>query len=239
VIEEVDNLNWDFTSQDDYRRWIEDESQGKFSFKVGVFDSKRASFDQYGFFFKNFIPDPPTSKKEHAKTSVLGEHLHHCVNLNAEHLFERPKEFLRQGDILEHQEGLPQVATSPSHWMVVSQTCAIANDFYNTLVPVYNEECLLENLVKLGLGTPISTIRQNKKIRLVWFPPTNLLSYDSGLVLDLAQSQTIQKSVLIKFSPILSFSFPGNAYMCCRLAIYQFRDVENWDDQRTTKLISQ
>ena len=231
----MDYSNWEFESLDDYRRWIKDESQGKFSFKVGVFDStKRACFDKHGFFFKNFIPAPPTSKKEQAKTSILGEHLHHCINLNAEHLFEAPKEFLRQGYIFVHQDGLPQSANLPSHWMVVSQTCTVANDLYCTLAPVYSEECLLENLSELGLGTPISAIRQNKKARLVWFPPTNLLPDGSGLVLDLAQSYTIKSSELKKFSPILSFSFPGNAYMCCRLAIYQFRDVENWDDQRTT-----
>jgi hypothetical protein len=54
------------------------------------------------------------------------------------------------------------------------------------LAPVYSDESLQANLAGLGLSSPISTIRQNKKARLVWFPPTNLLPEEFGLVSDLA-----------------------------------------------------
>lgn len=236
----MDNSDWDFSSLEEYREWIEKKNKGKFSFKVGVFETAtRACFDQHGFFFNDFIPDPPTSRKEVAKSSILGVHTHHCVNLNAEHLFEDPKGFFRQGDIFLHQDGLPKAAVLPCFWMVMSHTCTISNEKYCTLAPVYTEESLKNNLDTLGLKTPLSAIRQNKKSRLVWFPPTNLLETESGFVVDLAQSHSIETIQLKSSNRKLSFTFPGNAYLCCRFAIYQFRDVANWDDERKTLSSSQ
>jgi len=51
----------DFSTLADYQRWVEagGNRQNKFTFKVGVFDKHRFSFDQLGHFFHAFVPDPP------------------------------------------------------------------------------------------------------------------------------------------------------------------------------------
>jgi hypothetical protein len=155
--------------------------------------------------------------------------------LNAENLYENPKNFARQGDIFINQEGMPQPAIVPSHWMLMSHTCNVTNDIFCTISHVYEESYFLERLKDLGLGMPLSAIRQNKKARIVWLPPSNYMPEDySGLVVDLAQSYTMLSAEISKILPFLSLSFPGHAYLFCRQALYQFRDVEKWDDGRTT-----
>ena len=232
-----DWLRFDYLHQ--YKQWIESQGTGKFPFMVGVFNERRFGFDQSGYFFSRFTPEHPQSKKELPVSSVLGEHTYRSLLLSAEHLFEEPVEFIRQGDMLHHMPnvGLPEIEVPPTHWVVSSQTCTIANDAYGSILPAYEEPTLLCSLVKLGIRppNPPDAIRANKKPRLLALPPSDFFNFDHSLIIDLGQSYSISTDLLKKCQPAVSMTFPANAYLSCRLAMYLFRDVECWDDMRQPK----
>ncbi len=232
----------DFSTLSDYQRWVEagGNRQNKFTFKVGVFDKNRFSFDQLGHFFHAFVPDPPADKKAGAVVSVLGIHTHNSVMLSAENFFEAPKAFVRQGDIFEHLEdaGFPVTTIySPTHWVVLSQTCTTDHDVFCSVAPAFAEHELLPLLDLLGVKkpNPPDAVRNNRKPRLLAMPPSDLLTQDSRLIVDLGQTFTMESKKLKANAPKASLTFPGNAYLSCRMAMFLFRDVLGWDDGRLTK----
>ena len=232
--------NWlRFDEPDQYKQWIEEQGVGRFSFKVGVFDEHRFGFDQSGYFFSRFIPDPPASKKSPTVSSVLGEHTYRSLLLGAEYLFAEPVGFNRQGDILRHipNVGFPEIAVPPTHWVISSQTCTIANEEFASLLPAYEEQALLNSLTKLGVRppNPPDAIRANKKPRLLALPPTDFVGTDCSLIIDLGQSYSVATAFVKQCRPLVSMTFPANAYLGCRLAMYFFRDVEGWDDKRQVR----
>jgi hypothetical protein len=69
------------------------------------------------------------------------------------------------------------------------------------------------------------------------FPPHEALLEvgDEYLFADIGQSYNIECSVIKSLTPMISLTFPGNAYFCSRMAMNNFRDVKNWDDLRKPK----
>ena len=231
----------DFIHIGDFKIWLETKEAERFSFKVGTFNRERFKFDQLGYFFSDFIPDAPLYKNFPPISSVLGEHTYQSVMLDAKHLFDRNKVgFLRQGDFLRHggEFGFPKTKVQPDFWIVASQTCTISNDYFASIIPVYLETCLLnkETLESLGIRppNPPSSFRYNKKPRILALPPHDALLEvgDEYLFVDLGQSYNIECSVIKSLTPMISLTFPGNAYFCSRMAMYNFRDLKNWDDLR-------
>ena len=55
---------------------------------------------------------------------------------------------------------------------------------------------------------------------------------DEYLFADLGQSYNIECSVIKNLTPIVGLTFVGNSYFCSRMAMYNFRDVKNWDNLR-------
>ncbi|HYX37647.1 MAG TPA: hypothetical protein VE954_31480 [Oligoflexus sp.] len=233
----------EFKELADFKAWIA-KAGTKFPFRNGKFNAHEFSFDQSGNFFLHFVPDSPP--KTTTAQSVLGLHTHRNIILSAEFLYQAPTHFHRQGDVMAAEqpafEGLnSHIDVRPSHWVILSQTCVVARkQQYCSLVPAYRSSFLTGQDILITLGMNPNHLKKdagdNVVQRILALPPDDRLGIDDDrLYIDLSQVYPIGSEKLKEAVIGISLTFPGNAYFASRLAMWQFRDVEGWDDAREPK----
>lgn len=209
----------------------------KFSFRIGVFNDDRFSFNGSGNFFYHFFPDV-APKKPNTITTPLGKLGHRSLVLEPNSLFEDPQPFARQGDIFVYSDQMPAAVGSATHWVLASQTCTTEQDVISLMLPAYDRTQFLNSISALRnvSGSPDSfyqnEARQNKVSRFLPLPPQDAWG-DSNLIVDLYQLYSVQSAIVKNQRPIRSLTFAGLSYFQARLAMTLFRDVKNWDENRS------
>ena len=93
------NFN-EFSKFKDYLESISNSTSQLFSFRAGVFDDNRFSFNGSGNFFKDFFPLAAPIKPNKIDTPV-GPMTHRTITVDSNFFFEPVKSFVRQGDIFK------------------------------------------------------------------------------------------------------------------------------------------
>lgn len=221
-----------FSTFQDYLSSI--QSAQVFNFRVGVFDNNRFSFHGSGNFFSDFFPHQPPVKPQTVVTPI-GIMDHRSVRLDSTAIYEPCKDFLRQGDILTNNGQIPHVLSTPSYWMLSSHSCTMDHSEYTTILPIYTVQSLISDIGVVMTGKDMRFVKdiigQNKAPRFIFLPPKDNI-YDSAAVVDLGQIYTVKKDLLPSDSRVTSLTFSGLSYFQNRMAMYFFRDVDNWTDER-------
>lgn len=205
-----------------------------FDFRVGVFNDNRFSFHGSGNFFSDFFPTTPPSKPN-TVTIPVGIMDHRAVRLDSSFIYEPCNNDLRQGDILKHDGKIAYGLSNPSYWVLSSHSCTMDHSEYTTVMPAYTIGILSADIATLMAGRKPNYVKdvigQNKSPRFVLLPPKYDV-YDSSIAVDLGQIYTVKKEIISKDQRVTSLTFSGLSYLQNRMAMYFFRDVDNWSDKR-------